>query len=118
MKRTKDGRKLYSRDFKIAAIRKVEMGELQAVVARELKINVSVLARWRKQFRQMGEAGLGEIGRRVGRPEKPQDGTRIAELERLIGKQQAVIDFLEQALHQVEDIRRTKKGSGGRASSE
>jgi hypothetical protein len=41
----------------------------------------------------------------------------MAELERLIGRQQAEIDFLERALRQVEELRRTKKGSGGTASS-
>ncbi len=118
MKRTKDGRKLYSREFKIAAIRRVQTGEEQAAVARELKIHVTLLARWRKQFRQKGEAGLGEIGRKVGRPVgKAEDGTRIAELERLMGKQHAAIDFLEQALRQVEESRHRKKGNGGRESS-
>jgi hypothetical protein len=42
----------------------------------------------------------------------------MAELERLIGRQQASIDFLEQALHQVEELRRKKKDSGATASSE
>jgi hypothetical protein len=38
-------------------------------------------------------------------------------LERLVGRQQAEIDFLEQALHQVEALRQPKKDNGGTASS-
>jgi hypothetical protein len=46
-----------------------------------------------------------------------QGESRIAYLERLVGRQQAAIDFLEQALHQVEALRQPKKGNGGTASS-
>jgi hypothetical protein len=34
-----------------------------------------------------------------------------------VGRQQAAIDFLEQALHQVEASRQPKNGNGGTASS-
>jgi transposase-like protein len=120
MRKTKDGRRLFSREFKLSAIRRVQKGEQQAAVARELKIPVRLLAGWRSKVRKGGEAALGEIGRgrwinRSGTT-SPKE-TQIAELERLIGRQQAEIDFLEQALRQVEELRRTKKGNGGTASS-
>jgi len=34
-----------------------------------------------------------------------------------VGRQQAAIDFLEQALHQVAALRQPKKNNGGTASS-
>ena len=119
MKKTKDGRRLFSREFRIGAIQRVQNGEKQAAVARDLKIPVRVLARWRSRFRKGGEAALGEIGRGRGseKTAKSPQEAQIAELERLIGRQQAEIDFLGQALRQVEELRRTKKGNGGTASS-
>src|SRR5262245_2801932 len=119
MKKTKDGRRLFSREFKISAIKRVQNGERQAAVARELKIPVRLLARWRCQVRKGGEEALGQIGRRRDADKsglKSKGDAQIAELERLIGRQQAEIDFLEQALRQVEELRRSKKGNGGTAS--
>jgi transposase-like protein len=119
MKRTRNGRRQFSREFKLAAIKRVENGEQQAGVARALKIGVELLARWRKQFRYGGKAALGEIGRPTS-PKVPTEvrrDARVADLERLVGRQQAAIDFLEQALHRVEELRRKKKGNGVRASS-
>ena len=114
MKKTKDGRKLYSREFKIAAIQRVEQGERQATVARKLKVHVTVLARWRRQFHEGGLEGLGEIGRRMQHANREQENAR---LERLVGRQEAAIDFLEQALRHIEGLRRSKKGNGVTASS-
>lgn len=119
MKKTKDGRRLFSREFKIAAIKRVQKGEKQTEVARELKVSVALLARWRRQVRRGGEAALGEIGRATFKKSgtEAHQQARVAELERLVGRQQAAIDFLEQALRQVEELRRTKKGNGATASS-
>ena|SRR5262247_650603 len=118
MKRTKNGLRRFPREFKLGAIERVQKGEPQASVARDLKIGAQLLARWRKQFRLGGEDALGE----VGRPRKRRLGvgrgtTRVAELERLVGRQQEAIDFLEQALRQVEELGRRKKGNGATASS-
>src|SRR5436190_23348905 len=113
MKRTKNGRRRFSREFKVAAIKRVQAGEKQVRVAEELEIGVVLLARWRRQYRHGAEAALGEIGRPTS--VKLPD-TRVGELERLAGRQQAAIDFLEQALHRVEELRRKKRGNGVTAS--
>ena len=60
---------------------------------------------------------LRGVGRPKGVPPVRQGKSRIADLERLVGRQQAAIDFLEQALHQVEALRQPKKDNGGTASS-
>ena len=122
MKKAKGGSRRFSREFKLAAIQRVQKGEQQVAVARDLQINVSLLAGWRQQLRDGGEAALREVGRpkgrQSGRPVRRGDETRVVELERLVGRQQAAIDFLEQALHRVEELRRKKKGDGVTASSE
>lgn len=118
MKKTSNGRRLFDREYKLSAIQRVEQGEKQVAVARELKIRVELLAKWRRQFRSGGESALMETGRRGISRSGRMPADRMAELERLIGRQQASIDFLEQALRQVEELRRKKKDSGATASSE
>jgi transposase len=117
MRKTKDGRRMYSVAFKVAAIERVEKGERPSVVARSLKITEALLSRWRRRFRKSGAAGLGEIGRPRKRKPVRDPEKRVAELERLVGRQQLVIDFLEQALRRVEASSRKKSGNGGTASS-
>src|SRR6185436_11389728 len=121
MRKAKEGPRRYSREFKLAAIRRVQQGEMQIVVARELKISVSLLAYWRKQLLEGGETALRGVGRPKGSKGIPHvgrsDATRVAELERLVGRQQAAIDFLEEALHRVEELRAKKSDDGGTASS-
>ena len=121
MKKTKDGRRQFGLELKLAAIRRVEKGETQAKVARDLGIGVDLLGRWRRNFRERGESGLRGIGKHGPRSERQQAQSRetqIAALQRLVGKQQETIDFLEQALRRVEPSRREKKSGGATASSE
>ena len=119
MRKTKDGRRLYPLKFKLDAIKCVEKGERPSIVARQLKVPEARLSRWRWGFSKSGPAGLGEIGRPLGgKPVVRRDGKkRVAHLERLVGRQQLAIDFLEQALRRVEASSRKKSGSGGTASS-
>ena len=119
MKKTKDGRRLFSRSLKIAAVKRVQRGEKQSAVARDLGIAIPLLARWRQRVRIGGESALQEIGRRMDarQPTGGKDELRIAEMERLVGRQQAAIDFLKRALRRVEELRQAKRGAGGTASS-
>jgi transposase-like protein len=121
MKRTKDGRRQFSREFKLAAVRRIENGEKPSIVAQSLGVKMEVIGRWRQVVRNGGEQALRGVGRPKGVRTRgapfPRGQSRIADLERLVGRQQAAIDFLEQALHQVEALRQPKKGNGGTASS-
>lgn len=93
-------------DFKEAAARRLLAGESSTTLSRELDVRRSVLYRWRDAYRAEGRVGLS---RRRGRP-KPGHGPpprrtpqrdprdeRIAELERLLGRQAAELDFFERA---------------------
>lgn len=121
MKKTQNGLRRYSREYKLAAVRRVAAGESVARVARDLGIPFQVLWKWRKVVAERGEERLQEWGRpkkpeRVGkRPSSEQE--RLAELERLVGRQQMEIRFLDRALRRVEEQRQSKKDDGGRASS-
>lgn len=91
-------------EFKEAAARRLLAGESGTALSRELKVRRSVLYRWREAYRA---EGVGGLSRQRGRPAPghgpppkiPRDrrDERIAELERLLGKQAAELDFFEQA---------------------
>ena len=127
MKKSRDGRRRFSREFKIAAVRRIIDGERAGDVARDLGLKYQVLWNWHRRVLEKGEAYLYEYGRpnqwqpRGPRPEgKPSEASqqrRMAELERLVGRQQLEIRFLDKALRRLEDRRPKKNDDGGEASS-
>jgi transposase len=123
MKKTKDGRRRFSREFKIAAVRRVIDGEELTAVARDLELGRELLWQWKKRVEEKGEEALYDVGRRKGDPKRSADSIeaaqqrRIAELERLVGRQQVEIDFLDKALRRVEELRQEKNDDGAAASS-
>src|ERR1700676_4957599 len=85
-------RRQFTKEFKLAAVRRLEAGVSLAEVARGLEVNPNVLQRWRREFRQApGKAFPGNGQRRWS------EG-RVAELERKIGQQVVEIDFLKGVL--------------------
>jgi transposase len=98
-------------------------GESPTLLSRELSIVLSKLHKWRDQYRQGGTGLWPRAEERPGgaRPvsvtraqssSETRPENRVAELERKIGKQQLVIDFLQQALRRVEGGREQTKSSG------
>jgi len=93
-------------DFKEAAARRLLAGESSTALSRELDIRRSVLYRWRDAYRAEGRAGLsrprgrpkpGQAPPPRPAPQRDRRDERIAELERLLGRQTAELDFFERA---------------------
>ena len=91
-------------EFKEAAAQRLLAGESGTALSRELDVRRSVLYRWRDAYRAEGMGGLSRQRGRPGPgrrppPKIPIDGRdqRIAELERLLGKQAAELDFFARA---------------------
>ena len=63
-------RRQFTKEFKLAAVRRLEQGVSIAEVARALEVNPNVLHRWRREFRHgPGNAFPGngkQLGRRGG----------------------------------------------------
>jgi transposase-like protein len=74
-------RRQFTKEFKLAAVRRLEQGVSIAEVARALEVNPNVLHRWRREFRQ----GPGNVFPGNGK-QRWSEG-RIAELERKVGQQ-------------------------------
>ena len=91
-----------------------------AALSRELGVRRSLLYRWREAYRKEGISGFRPIGRSAGSEEKQVEAAeaRIRELERKVGHQTMVIDFLRRAFKRVAELRRPNKGNGGTASME
>jgi transposase len=101
----------FTREFKLAAVRRLEEGVSIAEVARALEVNPNVLHRWRREFRQgPGNAFPGHGQRRWS------EG-RMAELERKIGQQALEIDFLKGCLQRIEEQRMLQARSGNPPSA-
>jgi transposase-like protein len=99
-------RRRFTREFKLAAIQRLEQGISIAEVARALEVNPNVLHGWRKEFREgPGNAFPGQGQRRWS------EG-RIAELERKIGQQTLEIDFLKGCLQRIEEQRMLQASNG------
>jgi len=130
----KPSHRVFSKEFKIGIVCRMQAGENVSALARELKMTRKDLYAWRARF----QAGGPEALRGRGRPRKAEaaglaaSGTseapgteleaarkRIADLERKIGQQQLDLDFFQQALRHVGAPRQpgTKPGVTGTTKS-
>lgn len=131
--------RIYSQEFKLAAVRRVLAGEKIRAVARELRLG-HLLYTWLDLYEQGGDDALVPRGRprkavswarrralvqepsrqaRVygtGGSEPPRD-SRLVELERKVGQQAVELDFFKEALRHVKAPPPPRGGRGGRASS-
>ena len=104
-------RRTFTKEFKLAAVRRLEAGVSMAEVSRGLEVSPSVLQRWRHEFRQApGNAFPGNGQRRWS------EG-RVAELERKIGQQAVEIDFLKACLQRIEEQRMLQASTGSPRST-
>jgi len=93
-------RRTFTKEFKEGAVRRLELGASVAEVARACEVNPNVLHRWRRELREYAAKAFPGEGR--CRTEE----SRIAELERKVGRQAMEIDFLRRCLQRVEEQRR------------
>src|SRR3990172_7104802 len=92
-------RRQFTREFKLAAVQRLEQGVSMGEVARALEVNPNVLQRWRREFRQGPGNAFPGLGQR-----RWAEG-RVAELERKIGQQAWEIDFLKGSWQRIEEPR-------------
>jgi transposase len=120
LKKSKKPRERRTAKFKERVVQRMLAGEPVAGLSRELGVRRSLLYRWREAYRKEGISGFRPIGRSGGSPEKQAAAAeaRIRELERKVGHQTMVIDFLRRAFKRVGELRRPSKGHGGTASME
>ena len=104
-------RRQFTKEFKLAAVQRMEQGVSMAETARALEVSPNVLHRWRREFRQ----GTGNAFPGNGK-QRWSDG-RIAELERKVGQQTLEIDFLKGCLQRIEEQRMLQALTGNPQST-
>jgi|BogFormECP03_OM2_1039629.scaffolds.fasta_scaffold38457_1 transposase len=144
---TDESVRLFSREYKLAALERMLAGESVSALARELGIRPKYLYQWRDRFRTGGPSALRSRGRptkaealaieahRAGLPPEPIPNAlqprfeapppdaltkaqrRIADLERKVGQQQVELDFFQRALRQVRETRQASGAAGATAST-
>jgi transposase-like protein len=102
---------MFTKEFKLAAVQRLEQGVSLGEVARALEVNPSVLHRWRREIRQ----GPGNVFPGHGK-QRWAEG-RVAELERKIGQQALEIDFLKGCLQRIEEQRMLQAVTGNPRST-
>src|ERR1041385_2761837 len=95
-------RRSFTKEFKEAAVRRLELGASIAEGSRACEVNPNVLHRWKRELRDYGVKAFTGNGR--SRTEE----NHVAELERKVGRQALEIDFLRRCLQHVQGQRKVK----------
>ena len=95
-------RRTFTREFKVAAVKRLQSGVPVGRVARELQINPNQLHLWKRPLSENPNSAFSGQGQPRG------EETTVAELERKIGQQAMEIDFSITCLRQIEDLRKSQ----------
>jgi transposase len=132
--------RVFSREFKEAAVRRIVAGEKVKAVAAELHVWPKLLYHWWDRYEWGGAEALVPPGRpprsavwaqrprpapkrartpkqKRGTPEEAAAAARVAELERKVGQQALELDFFARALRHVKASALPTDGCGAGASS-
>src|SRR5579883_2789235 len=99
-------RRTFTREMKIAAVRRLETGSSIAEVARAFEVDPNLLHRWRREFREGPGNAFPGLGKRRW------DDTEQSKLELKIGQQTIEIDFLKGCLQRIEEQRQLQALTG------
>lgn len=111
--------RVYSREFRAEVVRRILNGEKVPALSVELGIHRKLLYEWTRRVKEGGEESLRGRGRPRGVDTQGSPVSapkRIAELERLVGRQQLTIEFFRDALRRIEELRQSRSGIGATAS--
>ena len=104
-------RRTFTKEFKLAAVQRLEQGVSLGEVARALEVNPNVLHRWRRELRDYGAKAF------VGNGKSRAEESQVAELERKVGRQALEIDFLKGCLQRIEEQRMLQALTGNPRST-
>lgn len=99
-----NSRRVFTREFKIAAVKQLESGKSAGLVARQLGVSANILHRWRREFNEHPAEAFS------GQGKKMLAESREAELERKIGQMTMENDFLKKLLRSFEERREVDGG--------
>lgn len=106
-------RRRHSREFKLAALARMEGTSDVAGLAAELGIDRNLLYKWNRAFQAGGAEGLRLPGERLG----VRGAAGTTELERKVAQQALELDFFRAALQHFAGSCPKSGGSGGMGST-
>jgi transposase-like protein len=121
--------RVFSREFKEAAVRRIVAGERVRALAAELQVWPKLLYHWWHRYEQGGPEALVSPGRplrssawtKAKMTHRPAgtvaESERIADLERKIGQQAVELDFFARALRHIKASAPPSAGRGAGTSS-
>jgi len=105
--------RVYSREFRIEVVRRILDGEKVPDLSQELGIHRKLLYDWVRRVSEGGESNLRERGRPQKKPANAgavDGGPRpTTELERVLSRQELIINFLKACLETSRDASLQKK---------
>jgi transposase-like protein len=104
-------RRKFTKEFKQTALGRLQSGQSVAEVARAVEVHPSELHRWRRELEEHGPRAFRGAG------QQRAEDSRVAELERKVGRQAVEIDFLKRALQHVEEQRLLRALNNGAPST-
>lgn len=91
--------RVFSREFKLTLVKAIASGEkTNTQICREHNIDQSVLTRWKREYRERGEAAFTPSAQDQAHSQVEALQLKLAELERFIGQQSYEISVLKKAL--------------------
>ena len=93
-------RRVFSNDFKLQVLSEADQGVSIPELNRRYELSGGMIAKWRRQLKQAPANTF------PGKGSRDTDKARIAEMERLIGRQAMEIDFLKNLLKRTKEAER------------
>lgn len=90
-------RRTYSREFKLQVVGEADASVPVAELCRRYELSSGMIAKWRRQLKNFTSNPF------PGKGSRNTDKAKIAEMERLIGRQAIEIDFLKNALRRLKE---------------
>lgn len=91
-------KRIFSGEFKLQVIGEAEAGIPVAELCRRYELTSGMIFKWRRQLKETPKNPF------PGRGSRNRDLAKIAEMERLIGRQALEVDFLKNALRRLKGI--------------
>jgi transposase-like protein len=115
----------YSAEFKQDAVSRMGHGGMTVTaLAKQLGVRRKFLYLWRERLQAGGKAALerpvgrppGSLAKNISPPTPSAAELRIAELERLLGRKQAELDFFKRTFEHVRGAAANRTSDGGKGS--
>ena len=90
-------KRTFSKELKIQVISEAEAGVPIAELNRRYELSQGMIAKWKKQLKKNSSSPF------PGKGSRNTDKAKMAELERIIGRQAIEIDFLKNAITRLKE---------------